>query len=189
MKNTIVEKLTLEQELQQMVASAPSRAGLSAANAKLESLRLRRNEASATVVSLEKQASVSAAEVIERAKELIQRGEIPVFFDPDELRRARQALRVIEEAVQIQEREVLSLAVGLSVEVRRALRPFRQRLIDRVVVALAELESAAKADAEAVSVVSRAGADAALIGSLMLPGILGGSHAWTLAQGNDGYKV
>lgn len=172
-----------------MVASAPSRANLSTESAKLESFRLQRNEASAALVALEKQASVGAVEMIERAKDLIKKGEMPVLITPDELRQARQGLRVIEEAVQIQERHVRSLAVSLSGEVRRALRPFRQRLVERVAVALKELEAAAKEDAEAVSVVGRAGADAAMVGYLQIPVVLGGAQAWLPAYRNEGYKV
>jgi hypothetical protein len=189
MKTAIIETLSLEQELQQMVVSAPSRANLSTANAKLELLRQQRNEASAAAVALEKQASVGAVEMIERAKELIKKGEVPVLVTPDELRQARQALRIIEGAVQIQEREARSLAACLSGEVRRGLRPFRQRLVVRVAAALKELEAAAKEDLEAVSVVGRAGADAAQVGYLQIPEPMGGAQVWLSAYRSDGYKV
>jgi len=191
MKAAIIETPNLQQELQQMVASAPSRASLSTANAKLESLRLQRNEALAAVVALEKQASVGAVEMIERAKELIKKGEVPALVTPDELRQARQVLGIIEGAVQIQEREARSLAVCLAGEVRRALRPFRQRLVARIAVALGELEAAAMEDVAAVSVVGRAGADATAVGYLTVPeiSISGGAEAWRLALRAEGYMV
>src|ERR1017187_10557512 len=177
------------QEAQRAADSAPSRAALAEATAKLESLRLQRNKASAVLEALEKEASVGAAEMIERAKALIKKGEVPSLITPDELRQARQALRTIEGAIQIQEREeVQALMFSVCREVRRNLRPCRQRIIARVAAALTELEAAAKENDEVVSVVSRAGVNATLVGYLQVPD-LGGAKAWLSACKSEGYEV
>ena len=171
---------------QRAADSAPSRAALAEATAKLESLRLQRNAASAVLESLEKEASVGAAEMIERAKALIKKGEVPTLITPDELRQARQALRTIEGAIPIQDRDVQALMFSVCREVRRNLRPCRQRIIVRIAAAIKELEAAAKEEDEVVSVVSRAGVNAALVGYLQIPE-LSVMKAWLSAMRAEGY--
>jgi hypothetical protein len=73
-------------------------------------------------------------------------------------------------------------------EVRRNLRPCRQRIIVRIAAALKELEAAAKEEDEVVSVVSRAGVNASLVGYLQVPD-LGGAKAWFSACKSEGYEV
>ena len=191
MKTAIIETPNLQRELEQMVASAPARANLLAANTKLESLRLQRNEASAALVALEKEASVGAAEMIERAKTLIKEGRAPTLITPDELRQARQAVRTIEGAIQIQEREARALTLCLAGEVRRALRPFRQRLVMRIAVALKELVAVAREDAEALSVIGKSGGDVTSVGYFPVPGLNvgGGAEGWLSDRRAEGYEV
>jgi multidrug resistance efflux pump len=184
---TIETEPNLLQEAQRAADSAPSRAALAEATAKLESLRLQRNKASAVLEALEKEASVGAAEMIERAKALIKKGEVPSLITPDELRQARQALRTIEGAIQIQERDSQSVMFSVCGEVRRNLRPCRQRIIVRIAAALRQLEAAAKEEDEVLSVVNRAGVNVALVGYLQIPD-LGGAKAWLSACKSEGYE-
>ena len=186
MKTTIGTPNPL-QEAQRAADSAPSRTALAEATTKLESLRLQRNKASAVLEALEKEASVGAAEMIERARALIKKGEVPTLITPDELRQARQALRTIEGAIQIQERDSQSVMFSVCREVRRNLRPCRQRIIVRIAAAIKELHAAAKEEDEVLSVVSRAGVNVALVGYLQIPE-LSVMEAWLSAMRAEGYE-
>lgn len=130
---------------------------------------------------------MGAAEMIERARALIKKGEVPTLITPDELRQARQALRTIEGAIQIQERDSQSVMFSVCREVRRNLRPCRQRIIVRIAAALRQLEAAAKEEDEVLSVVNRAGVNVALVGYLQIPD-LGGAKAWLSACKSEGYE-
>jgi hypothetical protein len=176
---------TPNQEAQRAADSAPSRAALAEATAKLESLRLRANEVSTTLAVLKKEAVEESAE---HTKALLEKGEIPTFVVSEEMRQARLVLRVVQDAIPIQEREVQALMFLVCREVRRNLRPCRQGIIARVAAALKELEAAAKENDEVVSVVSRAGVNATLVGYLQVPD-LGGAKAWLSACKSEGYEV
>jgi hypothetical protein len=188
---TTTGTLSFQQELEKLVASAPSRAGLLAATVKLETLRLQRNDASTALIALEKEFATEAQKTAERAKELIQNGKVPTFTTSDELRQARLSMNVILAAISAQEREVQSLSAHLSREVRLSLRPFRQRLVARVGAALQELENVAREDAEAVSVVGRQGADSNMVGYLPIPQsfVAGGAKTWLSARRAEGYEA
>src|ERR1017187_9388438 len=142
---TTIETPNLLQEAQRAADSAPSRAALAKATAKLESLHLRRNEVSTALAALKKEAVEESAE---HTKALLEKGEIPTFVVSDEMRQARLVLRVVQDAIPIQEREVQSLMFSVCREVRRNLRPCRQRIIVRIAAALSDLEQAAKEEAE-----------------------------------------
>src|ERR1035441_3385627 len=90
---------TPNQEAQGAADSAPSRAALAEATAKLESLRLRANEVSTTLAVLKKEAVEESAE---HTKALLEKGEIPTFVVSDEMRRARLVLRIVRDAIPIQ---------------------------------------------------------------------------------------
>src|ERR1039458_6873439 len=114
----------LLQEAQRAADSAPSRAALAEATAKLESLHLRRNEVSIALAALEKAA---VEESSEHTKALLKKGEIPTFVISDEMRQARLVLRVVQDAIPIQDRQVQSVMVSVCREVRRTLRPCKRR--------------------------------------------------------------
>ena len=182
---TIETKPNLLQEAQRAADSAPTRTALAEATAKLESLHLRRNGVSTALEKLKKEAVEESAE---HTKALLEKGEIPTFVVSEEMRQARLVLRVVQDAIPIQEREVQALMFLVCREVRRNLRPCRQGIIARVAAALKELEAAAKENDEVVSVVSRAGVNATLVGYLQVPD-LGGAKAWFSACKSEGYEV
>lgn len=179
----------IKQAARLAVASAPSLAGLTAAVAKLESLRIQRDGISAEVAALEKQAS--SPDFPDRVQKFLNGDEKPSFVANEKVLQARLTLAAADDAIRIQEREVQSLLVRVSVEARNNLRSVRQELILRVAGALKELEAVAKEDVELVSAAGAAGASAALLGYIGTPdtSIFGGAEGWLSARRAEGYKV
>ena len=181
---TAIETPNLLQEAQRAADSAPTRTALAEATAKLESLYLRRNEVSIALAALEKAAVEESAE---HTKALLKKGEIPKFAISDDMRQARLVLRVVQDAIPIQDRQVQSVMASVCREVRRNLRPCRQRIIVRIAAAIKELQAAAREDNEVSSVVNRAGVNVALVGFLQIPE-LSVMEAWLHAMRAEGYE-
>jgi hypothetical protein len=193
MKTTITtETPTLQQEMQRLVAEAPSSVKLAEATAKLESLRLQCQKFSTVLAALEKEAAITFQEHAKaRAAALLENREMPKLVLGTDLYQARTDMRVIDNAIQIQQRDVQGLRACLSGEVCRSLKVYRRPLIERALVALKELGAVAAEDADVILAAGRAGCDTAFIGHLQIPDLsmMGVAEAWLSARRAEGYKV
>jgi hypothetical protein len=186
---TATQTPSLQQEMQRLVAEAPSSGKLAEATAELESLRLRRNDVSALVAALEKEvATENEQRARDRVDALLKKREMPKFVVSGDLHQSRTDLRVIEDAILIRQRDVQGLQTSVSVEVRRNLKLYRQPLVARVFAALRELEAIATEENGIVFAASRAGCNTA-IGYLQVPGPSTSSEAWRSALRSEGYEI
>jgi len=183
---------SIQQEMQRLVAEAPSSVKLAEATAKLESLRLQRQDFSTVLAALEKEAAITFEEHARgRAEALAKNREMPKFVLGTELHQARISMGVIDSAIQIKQRDVQELRACVSGEVRRSLKTYRRPLIERAAAALKALGAVTTEDAEVIAAAGKAGCDTAFIGHLQIPdlNIAGGAEAWLSARRAEGYEV
>jgi hypothetical protein len=186
------ETPSLQQEMRRLVESSPSYAKLAEATAKQESLGLQRQKFSAVLAALEKDAAATFQEHAKaQAEALLENREMPRLVLSADLHQARANMRVIDDAIQIQQRDVQGLRACVSGDVRRSLKTYRRPLIERAAAALKALGVVTTEDAEVIAAAGKAGCDTAFIGHLQIPdfNIAGGAEAWLSARRAEGYEV
>jgi hypothetical protein len=180
------ENLTIEQQIQQAIESAPSRAVLEAATDKLAAFEKDLRETVERIAAMEK---ALAVDVTESARDLVKRGELPKFPNSDELRSARKRVAIVTDGIALQRQAVSSSRTFLSTEVNREMRKHRQATVTKLATALRLLQQAAAEDQQTVSAMCRAGLTR--VDDLTVPfvGNPGWDAGWFAARRAEGYEV
>jgi hypothetical protein len=193
MKTIKTEQPTMAMEVRRAIESAPSRDAYKAAVAKINELADKQAKTKAEIVDLYGDKAAGKDHPGSLAQVLLKGGDVPDSSGINEaINAAQRRLRVIDEALSIQSREVLAARARYSSEVNISLRRIRSGIVERTASALKEIRQAYECDAAILPLLSAAGINAQEIDNVSFFPVCGDSAsdlAWLSGRRAEGFAV